>query len=50
MKETITWSKKGSKSETPSPLYAGCFSKIDSSVILAGGAGTNEIKLFDRND
>ena len=50
LKETIPWNKKGAKVDAPCPLYSCSFSKIDSSVIIAGGATTNEVKLFDRND
>jgi len=49
LKETIPWGKKNNKDLT-CPLYSCCFSKIDSSVICAGGAAANEVKLFDRND
>lgn len=31
-------------------MYSGQFSKIDGSLILAGGSNSNEAKLFDRTD
>jgi hypothetical protein len=46
----IPWNKKGGKGDDPINLYSCCFSKQDSSVIIAGGSNPNEVKLFDRND
>ena len=37
-------------SSEPVFLYAAQFSKIDGTLILAGGSNSNEAKLFDRTD
>ena len=31
-------------------MYAGQFSKKNNDIILAGGSGANEVKLFDRSN
>ena len=47
---TIDWDANLRTSNDPVFLYCGQFSKIDGSLILAGGSNANEAKLFDRNN
>jgi hypothetical protein len=47
---TIDWDANLRTSNDPIFLYSGQFSKIDGSLILAGGSNANEAKLFDRNN
>ncbi len=47
---TIDWDNTMRYSNDPIFLYAGQFSKVDGSLILAGGSNSNEAKLFDRNN
>jgi hypothetical protein len=47
---TIDWDANLKTSNDPIFLYSGQFSKIDGSLILAGGSNANEAKLFDRNN
>jgi COMPASS component SWD3 len=47
---TIDWNANIKTSNDPVFLYAGQFSKIDQTLILAGGSNSNEAKLFDRNN
>lgn len=47
--ETIPWRSAGVSLAAPCMVYAAQFSKNDgSSMIIAGGSGANEAKLFDR--
>ena len=47
---TIDWNATVKTSNDPVFLYSGQFSKIDQTLILAGGSNSNEAKLFDRNN
>jgi len=45
---TVDWDSNLKTSSDPCLLYSGQFSKLDGSLILAGGSNSNEVKLFDR--
>jgi WD40 repeat protein len=47
---TVDWDSTLKTSTEPVFLYAAQFSKIDGTLILAGGSNSNEAKLFDRTD
>eukprot|EP01016_Furgasonia_blochmanni_P055182 TRINITY_DN9194_c0_g1_i11.p1 TRINITY_DN9194_c0_g1~~TRINITY_DN9194_c0_g1_i11.p1 ORF type:complete len:260 (-),score=39.48 TRINITY_DN9194_c0_g1_i11:61-840(-) len=48
---TFDWEKAGPQTTTePIFLYSSQFSKVNGSVILAGGSNSNEAKLFDRDN
>jgi hypothetical protein len=47
---TVDWDSNLKTSSEPCFLYAGQFSKVDGTLILAGGSNSNECKLFDRTD
>ena len=47
---TIDWDANLRTSSDPIFLYCAQFSKIDGSLIIAGGSNANEAKLFDRNN
>jgi len=46
----IDWDNNLKSSSDPIFLYAGQYSKIDGTLILAGGSKNNEVKLFDREN
>ena len=45
---TIKWDDGYKPSPEQTFLYSGMFSKMDGSLILAGGSGSNEARVFDR--
>uniref|UniRef100_A0A7S2RM78 Anaphase-promoting complex subunit 4 WD40 domain-containing protein n=1 Tax=Mucochytrium quahogii TaxID=96639 RepID=A0A7S2RM78_9STRA len=47
--EEIPWSQSVVHSSTPAMLYSAQFSKGTAGMIAAGGTGSNEAKVFDRN-
>jgi len=47
---TVNWDDGPRTTTDPVQIYASQFSKVDGSLILAGGSFSNEVKLFDRNN
>jgi COMPASS component SWD3 len=46
---TVKWEGGIKVSNDPCFVYANQFSKVDGSLILAGGSNSNEVRIFDRN-
>ncbi|EGR33438.1 WD repeat protein [Ichthyophthirius multifiliis] len=45
----LQWENLGNEQDSQSFIYSCQFSKYDDSFIIAGSAGSNQIRLFDRN-